>query len=47
MRDKQNLELIQDIVGKKLPKKENWFKDLKNYSADTRILKDAKPIKKK
>lgn len=47
MKDKQNIELIQEMLGKELPKKENWFKELKNYQADTRILKDKEPIKKK
>jgi hypothetical protein len=47
MKDKQNLELIQKLAGKKLPKKENWFKELKDYQSDDRILKDLKPIEKK
>jgi hypothetical protein len=47
MKDKQNLELIQKILEKDIPKKETWFKELKNYQADDRILKDLDSIKKK
>jgi hypothetical protein len=47
MKDRQNLELIQKIAGKDIPKKENWFKDLKNYQADDRVIKDKEPIIKK
>jgi hypothetical protein len=47
MKDKQVLNNISKIIGKDRPKKEDWFKDLKNYQADDRILKDREPIKKK
>jgi len=48
MKDRENINLIYELVNKKpVPKKENWFKDLKNYQADDRILKDKKPIVKK
>jgi len=47
MKDKQNLNIIAEITGKESPKKENWFKDLKNYQADDRLLKDKKPVIKK
>jgi hypothetical protein len=43
-KDRENLDLICEITDKELPKKENWFKDLKNYQADTRILKDKEPV---
>lgn len=47
MKDKQNLEMIQNILKKDLPIKENWFKDLKDYQADDRVLKDQKQVEKK
>ncbi|MDR0950750.1 MAG: hypothetical protein LBM13_03870 [Candidatus Ancillula sp.] len=46
MKDKACLELIQKLVDKPAPKKENWFKELKNYSADDRVLKDQERIQK-
>jgi len=46
MKDKEVLNTISKLVGKPIPKKENFFKKLDKYSVKENPLKPIKPKKK-
>jgi hypothetical protein len=46
MKDKETLDMIERQLGKENKKKEDWFKNLKNYNLKGHLPKDKKINKK-